>query len=295
MTPAMAESMQANFPVGRLLQLPTTSRQAWILLAVAVAINNITISFATQGSENSVLVTLLWVGAFLCIEDNLTSLKTDPNRIGMVLGSLLLTASFWRSAIMYRSDAVAFLLPSLQAFGLALLLAQPKKIWQYRSPILILSFMPISLLISKQLPINELSLLTAKISGSMISLAGENPLVIGNQIWLPGGGVIVGGPCSGSTIIIQLFAAALIFTTAYPPKHLWLKISALSITPVIAITINSTRVAILTLINASKIEEKQKWFDFFHKEEGSLVFAAISMTIFSIIYLKIIEKETKND
>ena len=125
----------------------------------------------------------------------------------------------------------------------------------------------------------------------MLTVIGLDPFVTGNQVWLAGGGVQIAGPCSGKDMISQLLAAALIFVLAFPLKKRWLSYVVLAAAPLIAVISNGGRIAALAIINASAINEKKWWFDFFHEAEGSLVFAGIAMSIFAVIYLKLIDRQ----
>ncbi len=287
----MTASKVLNTTFLGVLKLPVTARESWLWLAALVALNNVSMSFGTQAIDIAVLTALLWVGAFICIEDMLPALKPTPSPFGLVIGIVMLLAGFWRSKQMFHIDVVAFGLVPLQGLGLALLLVSPVQLWQLRAPLLVLLSMAGVLLLPLILPMEFLSRVTAQITGAMLMAIGTDPFILGNEVWLSGGGVKIAGPCSGKEMIAQLFSAATIFVLAFPLRQRWLGWFILAASPLIAVASNSGRIAVLTLLNASSLSEKQWWFDFFHEAEGSLVFAGISMTIFAWIYLKLIDRQ----
>jgi exosortase/archaeosortase family protein len=291
MIPIMVASKLPSLPLLGFTRVPATPREAWLWLAALVALNSIVMSLRTQAIDIAVLTGLLWAGAFLCLEDKLASLKPAPTAIGLLVGSLLLLFSFWRSAQMFHADVVAYGLLPLQGLGLALLLMPPTQLWNLKAPLLVLMSMAGVLLLPLALPIEFLSKVTAQVTGAILMLIGSDPYIVGNEVWLSGGGVRIAGPCSGKDMIAQLFSAATIFLLAFPLRQRWLSWLVLAASPLIAIVANAGRIALLALFNASSLAEKKWWFDFFHESEGSLIFAAISMTIFAWGYLKLIERQ----
>ena len=97
--------------------------------------------------------------------------------------------------------------------------------------------------------------------------------------------------CSGRNTISQLFAVAAIFIGAFPLRQRWLSLLLLALSPLLGFLGNCFRIACLALINSSDWAEKKYWFDFFHESEGSLVFAAISVSVFAWGYLKIMDRQ----
>ena len=73
-------------------------RRLWLLLAAAVASQNVALLFHTQGGQASVMGLLIWAGALICLEDRLPLLRPQPNRVQLVLGSVLLLWVIGRSA-----------------------------------------------------------------------------------------------------------------------------------------------------------------------------------------------------
>ena len=175
--------------------------------------------------------------------------------------------------------------------ALALLLQPPARLWQLRDPLLILSVLPAVLILHQLVPIQALMYGTAKVSALSLSLLGQDVLLQGTTVWLPGGGVNVNPTCSGRNTISQIFAVAAIFVMAFPLRQIWLRLLILALSPLLGFIGNCIRIATLALINASDWAEKKYWFDFFHESEGSLVFSAITVSVFAWGYLKLMDHQ----
>ena len=66
-----------------------TSRNLWLLLAGALATQNIAVFHTSQSANAAVLAILVWGGALVCLEDRLDQLQPRPSRIARWLGSAL--------------------------------------------------------------------------------------------------------------------------------------------------------------------------------------------------------------
>lgn len=263
----------------------------WQSLAMLVAVNNVYMTYAVIDLEFAVLCGLIWIGAFLCLEDKLPHLKLEPSNVSLLAGSLLLLACLWRTAVVFHQDVSVYALVPLQGIALALLLAPASKLLTLRDPLLILCVLPAVLLLHQFIPIQALMQGTAHVSAALLTLIGQDVLLEGTTVWLPGGGVNVNPSCSGRNTISQLFAVAAIFVLAFPLRQPWLRYLLLAISPVLGFLGNCFRIACLALINSSDWAEKKYWFDFFHESEGSLVFAAITVSVFAWGYLKIMDRQ----
>lgn len=287
----MKSSHALTLPSVGAVRLPNTARDLWIWLAAVVALNHLLLSYRMQSIDFVVLAALAWGGAFLCIEDRLATLKPEPSGLSMTLGSLLLLGGLWRSAQVFHPEPVIHLLALPQALGLALLVVPLRRLLQYAAPLVVLAMLVVDLLLPELIPLKGLSRLTALVSGSMLNLTGFDAVVGGQQIWLPGGGVNVDNACAGRETITQLVCVATIFLLAFPLRHQGLRVGMLLLAPLLAILINAVRIAILAWINASALAEKDYWFKFMHEDDGSLIFGAISVSIFAWTYLKLLDQQ----
>ncbi len=287
--------MSSTIPTSRSnlawLRPPSSSLDLWQCLALLAAVNSVAMAYQVIEVEFAVLVGLIWIGAFLCLEDRLPNLKPEPSHTSLLLGSLLLLACLWRTSVVFHQDVAAYALVPLQGIALALLLAPASQLLSWREPLLVLCVLPAVLLLHQFIPIQALMHGTAQVSAALMKLIGQDVLLEGTAVWLPGGGVNVNPSCSGRNTISQLFAVAAIFVVAFPLRQRWLSLLLLALSPLVGFLGNCLRIASLALINSSDWAEKKYWFDFFHESEGSLVFAAISVSVFAWGYLKIMDRQ----
>lgn len=287
--------MSATVPISRSslawLRPPSSSLELWQCLALLAAVNSVAMAYQVIEVEFAVLVGLIWIGAFLCLEDRLHSLKLEPSHASLLLGSLLLLACLWRTAVVFHQDVAVYALVPLQGIALALLLAPASQLLNWREPLMILCVLPAVLVLHQLIPIEALMHGTAQATAALLKLIGQDIILEGTTVWLPNGGVNVNPSCSGRNTISQLFAVAAIFVVAFPLRQRWLGLLLLALSPLLGFLGNCFRIACLALINSSDWAEKKYWFDFFHESEGSLVFAAISVSVFAWGYLKIMDRQ----
>lgn len=279
---------------------PPTPRNLWLLLASLVVWQNLWLLFATQESPKLLLfVVLLWWGALTCMEDRLETLRPSPSPYSLMLGSLLLLWSFWRSSQILTLDSVVYILAPVQGFALALLCVPIRRLGQFSQQLLILAFLPIYPMINSVGPVtrwleNWVSPLTATLAASWLSMLGLDVISSGRLVQTPTGGVTVAGACSGIDQVSQVLAIALIFFLAFPLRragHRWFMLFAAIGS---AVTINTLRIALLALIvsvEGPMVKGGGWWFHFFHEEMGSLIFSGINVFLFGALYLWVIERE----
>ncbi len=299
MTIGMKANLAVTLPWFGTLKLPATPRELWLWLAAVVVINHLVLAYRMQSIDFVVLAALTWGGALLCIEDKLPELTPEPSQLSLVLGSLLLVAGLWRSSQVFHPEPVIHLLALTQAVGLALLLVPIRQLLRFAAPLIVTGMLVVELLLPELIPLKALSRLTAQISGGILNLTGFEAIVAAQQIWLPNGGVNVDNACAGREIITQLICVATIFLLAFPLRHKGWRFTMLLLAPLLAILVNAARIALLAWINASALAEKDYWFKFMHEDDGSLIFGAVSVSLFAWSYLKLLDrqlvkKETQN-
>lgn len=262
------------------------------MTAALVASNNLLMAWQTQSTTFALMSTLIWGGALICMEDQLPTLAPCPSQLGLALGLLLIAASLWRSGRVFHLEAVIYALPLLQGLGLALLCVPVRQIGRLFAPLTVLALALLLLGQQRLLPEDTLSRITAQLTHAMLVMGGQDARVAaGNEVWLPGGGVGIAKTCSGSETIEQMVVIAAIFVLAFPLRHRWLRALVVLASVLFAIAGNAVRITLLALINASDWASKQYWFDFFHEENGALVFSALTVSAFAWVYLKLLDKQ----
>jgi cyanoexosortase A len=275
---------------------PATPRNLWLLTAGVVAFHNIWVIYSTQDATALLVFSVLcWWGALTCMEDRLEGLRPRPSLPGVVVGFAILGWCLIRSSLILDRDSVIYALAPLEAIGLALLCTPMRRITEFWHQIVILALVPLSLIGQHIYPERQLSVATASMASMLLSLLGFNVSTNERIVTISGqASVSVMERCSGYEQIAQVLSIAIIFLLAFPLRSFRNKLTVLIAAPVIAIICNTFRVALLNLIiyiELLTIAKDDWWFDFFHEGEGSLIFSAIAVCIFSWLYLKVLDKE----
>ena len=160
-----------------------------------------------------------------------------------------------------------------------------------RDSLLCLWMLPSYAVLTRTLPEEPLSLLTAEIAGFWISILGLPVKVDGRDLVLDGGGVTVLGGCNGLDMIAQIVCVALIFMMAFPIRSTTSRAIVLTMAPIIGIFCNTIRIALLALITTTGQGKGDSLFEFFHTEMGSLIFSGVAVFLFGLFYLWLLEKE----
>jgi len=271
---------------------PLTARNAWLLIASTVAIQNIVVFHTSQNESMTIFAILIWGGALICMEDLIETLYPAPNAIVAMLASLVLFFVLFRTSLVLHSDGVLFLLPPLAAVSLFLLIEKPKFILKFRDSLLSMLLFPANILLMRIVPEVPLSLLTAKLAAFWLSILGLDPIVNGRDVFLKGGGVTVLGACNGLDMIAQVICISIIFLLAFRLHSPISRFLILLIAPLIGLLSNTIRIALLTIFSANGSGHGYGfWFDFFHKQTGSLIFSGLAVFVFGSVYMRFLEHE----
>jgi len=264
----------------------------WFLLATLVALHHILLIHVNLGSPTLVSLTfLVWWGAWLCSEDFIGIHHPRPTRVGLFLGSLILVLCILRGNIAIHPDNLITLLAPLEGFALAFLYIPFHKLGHFRSSLFILSLLPLQVILSRQLPEQMLSNVTATASGLLLQTIGKEVTIDGRDVLLPAGGVTISESCSGRDMICMLFIVATTFLVCFPLRRWLHRALVIAAAPLVAMTSNSVRIAMLTLFAASPSPGSDALFDFFHEEAGSLLFSGVAVSLIAIFYLVLLHKQ----
>ncbi|MEB3172422.1 MAG: archaeosortase/exosortase family protein [Cyanobacteriota bacterium] len=268
-------------------------RRLWLLLAGAVAGQNMALLHHSQGIQASATALLVWAGALICLEDRLPLLRPKPARVPMVLGFLLLLWVLGRSAVSSHWDGLVLAMPPIAGAAL-LLLGVPRRHWHHcRDALLCLLLLPAYGLLMRVLPEEPLSLASAQGAGSLLSSLGVDVIVNHRHVLLPGGGVTVLAACNGLDQIAQLLCVAILFQLAFPLRSWRARLFVLAVTPLLGWWINVARVALLAGFAGAGQGKGSAWFDWFHDQAGSLVFSGAATLLLGLLYLQLIERQLR--
>jgi cyanoexosortase A len=197
----------------------------------------------------------------------------------------LLVAVLLRGQRMVGFDLSSSLLPLLGAIGLLLLAAPASKLRPFLPSLSVLALLPVVRALGSLTPLGPLSVAIAWLSKQMLTLSGYTAVQYGTSVSLKSGGVIVSGSCAGLSILLQLLMVAVIFAMAFPMRHRWQNGVMLLVAPLIGMVVNGMRITLLALLITSNLAGKQRWFDFFHEDWGSLIFSGLGMQLFVSLYV----------
>jgi len=270
---------------------PATPRNLWLLLAAAVATQNVAVINSSQNSHTGVFALLVWGGALICMEDLIESLEPNPRKWGLVLGSIGIFWVLLRTARILFWDGIIFIMAPLAGIFLVLLCLPLRQIPKLRESLICLWMLPSFAVLTRTLPEEPLSLLTAKGAALWVSILGVPVTVQARNVLLDGGGVTVLGGCNGLDMIAQIVCVALIFMMAFPIKSNISRILILIAAPLVGLFSNTIRIALLAMITTTGQGKGDWWFEFFHTEMGSLIFSGVAVFIFGLIYLWLLDRE----
>lgn len=270
---------------------PATPRNLWLLLAAAVATQNVAVFSSSQSAHVGVFALLVWGGALICMEDQLETIEPRPGRFGVVAGSLLLLWIVARTSRILFWEGILYLFVPLAGLALVLLCLPLREFTKLRDSLICLWMVPLFALISLRLPEQPLSLLTARISSFWISLLGLPVSTQGRTVLLPDGGVTVLGACNGMDMIAQTICVCVIFLMAFPIRSRLSQVLVLAFSPVAGLLANTIRISVLALITTTGQTKGDTWFEFFHKDMGSLIFSGMAVFVFGMVYMWLLERE----
>ena len=269
-----------------------TSRNLWLLLAAALATQNIAVFHNSQNANTAVLAILVWGGALICLEDRLEHLQLRPSRTALWFGSALVVWVLVRTALVLQWDGLLYALPPIAGLALALLARPCRQIGPFRDALFCLMLLPAFALLMRLLPEQPISLLTASMAGLLLYSLGFPVVVDQRSVLLsPGGGVQVLAACNGLDMIALVFCTAIIFLLAFPLRSNLSRLIVLGVAPLIGLLSNTIRISILTLVAGAGNGKGSFWFDFFHQDTGSLIFSGVGVFVFGLCYLKLLEPE----
>jgi cyanoexosortase A len=271
---------------------PLTARNAWLLIAATVAIQNIVVFHTSQNESMTVFALLIWGGALICMEDLIEHLHPSPNLAAALFASVMLLFVLFRTSIILHSDGVIFLLPPIAVIALVLLVKEPRSIFNFRDSLFCVLLFPANALLNRIIPEVPMSLLTAKLAAFWLSILGLDPIVNRRDVFLKGGGVTVLGSCNGLDMISQVVCIAIIFLLAFRLRSTISRMLILLLAPIIGLLSNTIRIALLTIFSANGSGHGYGfWFDFFHNDTGSLIFSGLAVFVFGSIYMRFLEHE----
>lgn len=270
---------------------PPTLRNLWLLLALLVATQNVSVFHSSQSANVTVLAAMIWGGALICIEDQLQDLDPRPGLVGLLCGTSLLIWVLARTAVILYWDGLIYVLAPLAGLALTLVCQPLRQFGRFRDPLLCLLLLPSFALLLRVLPEQPLSLLTAKGAGFWLSILGLDVAVNGRSVMLPGGGVQVLAACNGLDMMAQILCVGLVFLLAFRIRSWSSRLLLLFAAPAVGLVCNTFRIALLAVCASFGQGKGSGLFTFFHEDTGSLVFSGVAVFVYGTLYMNLLERE----
>ncbi len=249
----------------------------WLLaLTATVAALHLTL-LDLDGDQNLLsLSILLWLGVGSLLWDKRHDLKLDSDIFSTIIGILLMGIVLLRS--MSPSGYQFFTSPFLSAVAVCLMASGVRQLHQYWKELSILGLLVLYPVFAAILTTIKLPILTAEFSTFALWVSGFDAYREGPFIELPTGKVEVLNSCAGTEVLILMISLAILFCLLFPVKKIdWL--ICLITAPIIGFIVNSLRIGLLALLVAYSDKET---FNYWHGEDGSLVFSMISVVVFGL-------------
>ncbi len=249
----------------------------WLVaLWASLATLHLTILDQTKQINQMSLGILFWLAIASLIWDRRNDLKLNSGVFSSVLGATLI--AFVLLTTLSPAGYHVRIFPLVSGIGICLIASGIKRIHHYWQELFILSLLVLYPIVAGILKAIDLPLLTAKFSNFSLWVAGFNPYREGVFIILPTGRVEVYGACSGIDSIILMLYVAILFLFIVPLTR-WQKVICISLAILLGFIANALRVSLLAVLVALSQKET---FEYWHGDDGSLVFALISVASFGI-------------
>ncbi|ACK67392.1 conserved hypothetical protein [Rippkaea orientalis PCC 8801] len=275
-------------------QKSLTQPRYWLVaLAAAVATLHLTILDRSDNANLMSLSVLVWLTIASLIWDKKEELKLNSGLFSTVFGATLVVFVLIRG--ISPSGYHTLISPVISGLGLVLMASGIKGLSQYKKELAILCLFPLSSVIHALLNAMNLATITAIFSNFALWSTGFQSYRDGVFIILPTGRVEVYGTCSGAETILLMFFVSILFLCLVPLSRINQLIS-ITVSVLIGFVTNGIRVCIMTILVAF---DKPEAFKYWHGDDGSLIFALISVGIFGIfcwlVYVRPLSLEAELD
>ncbi|MEB3319782.1 MAG: archaeosortase/exosortase family protein [Cyanobium sp.] len=255
------------------------TRLALLLLPSAIAAAQLSLLWrAGQGASDFQVISLLvWFCAGVLWLEQLAAARDGGHRWRR-WAPLGLLPLIWSLLVISRPytvyDPLLNAVPLTTLLGMVLLLrGGPSRNYLLLGLLPLLHYGLIGLIATE-----PLEAFTASVSGFLLWLAGTSVVVQGNQLLLPGRVVEVAMGCTSlnaQSLGLSTVIALLALNGPLPPPRLLLLLGA---SPLLAFSVNATRVAVLALTSGQRdphLAPSLTGFDYWHSGAGSSLFSVV--------------------
>jgi cyanoexosortase A len=222
---------------------------------------------------------LLWVAVGFLVWERRHDLVLDSGAIGGTIGGGLLLGLLLLSAGLPTSGTFLRGFPVVMVLGLGLLASGLRGLHQYWKELLIFGLLMLNPLLKLGLDLINLPKVTAQAAAFMLWYTGFDVRLEGLSLLLPTGRVDVYGACSGVSSMLQMLYISVLFVMMFSLRSVVQQIFAVVLAVLIGFLVNAARVALMAVLVAFS---QKNAFDYWHTGDGSLIFAAIAVGLFSV-------------
>ena len=228
---------------------------------------------------------LFWIVVLLVLWESKDKLQLESDSVSSFLGIWLLALVLYKSLHLFPEDYFLRVSPFLSFIGWGLLASGMRGLKQYSRSLFLLSFLAIPW---EFIYLFDVSQLTAKFSTFVLWMLGFEVTRQGVWIIMATGSVEVYNGCSGVRTILQLLGLTWILLALVPTnsrQKILLSIAAI----LLGFIINGIRIALMAVLVALSNSEG---FEYWHTGNGSLIFSAISVTMFAAVCFVTLDRKS---
>ncbi|MCU0527262.1 MAG: cyanoexosortase A [Elainella sp. Prado103] len=266
-------------------------RNKFLLLVLATGLIAIHLTLVSRANDGNLMGTslLYWVAVGSLVWSKRQALGLKSDRMSMGVGALLIGFLLLKSAFLVGYDPFLRVFPVLAAIGLWLVTSGFRGFQHHWQEIVILGFLaPPPAALSE---IIDTSPLTAQFSALVLWYLGFDVVRQGMNLILPNGGVEVYSGCSGVENMFHLLGLSVLFLILFPLSRVQQFLVPL-VGILIAFCINGFRVALMAVLSTSADKTA---FEYWHKGDGSLLFSMLSVLVFGLYCLWLLQQTDEQD
>jgi cyanoexosortase A len=273
-----------NFATLKQLKYP----QFW-LLGIGAGLIAIHLTLTWKGGNSSLFGNsiLYWAAILSQVWEKRHSLTFKSGIFSSILGLVMIGGVLLRSATLTSFGLFLDATPLIIGLSVVFLAFDFQGLKQYKGELFAL-FCLIGHQIFSRLLGDEISFVTAKLTGFILWYTGFNVAISQTTIHLPTGSIEVFYACAGIEQMFQMLGLSILFLIMFP-QHKTQKI----LVPIVAILsgfiINCFRVALMAILVA---QQNQEAFQYWHEGDGSLIFSMISVIVFGCYCWFLIERNS---
>ena len=240
-----------------------------------------------------VLNLLISLGIYFYIEDLKLEIKKNK-RFGLFLGLIFLSLTIVRSFFLNSvEDKYYYLNLPLGIFALVTLLKPDNELVDLKNIFLISILLPLRRLFFL-ISINFMMPLTKYLTWFFLFILGKNPISYDKSLFIDEVEVRILEGCAGVDNLFFVMSTLTIYFFIFRLREKYNIFFIIISSFLVSIITNIFRNTIIALVVSSNKSYKDYLYNFLHDSYGSLFFSFISVTIVSLIYFCLLNREIKH-